>query len=104
MTDYNPGNIVLIPFPLGDQFTTKKRPAVILFVATDEVTIAQITGNITRSPQKGDHLITNWQESGLVRPSLIRRRFATIPISAVLRKLGNLGKDEFNKALTELFR
>tara|TARA_B100002003_G_C13708270_1_gene355626 strand:+ start:76 stop:396 length:321 start_codon:yes stop_codon:yes gene_type:complete len=104
MTDYNAGDIVLVPFPLGDQFTTKKRPAAIIFVETDEVTIAQITGNITRPPRKGDHMIANWQEYGLLRPSLIRRRFATIPISAVLRKLGDLGEEEFDKTLTELLR
>jgi mRNA interferase MazF len=102
MTDYNPGNIVLVPFPLGDHFTEKKRPAAIIFVETNEVTIAQITGNITRSPLKGDCLITNWQECGLVRPSLIRRRFTTIPISAVLRKLGDLGNEEFDKTLAKL--
>jgi mRNA interferase MazF len=104
MTDYNAGDIILVPFPLGDQFTPKKRPAAIIFVETDQVTMAQITGNITRSPRKGDYLIANWQECGLLRPSLVRRRFATIPISAVLRKIGNLGKEEFDKTLTKLLR
>jgi len=30
MTDYNFGEIVLVPFPFTDQSTVKKRPAVIV--------------------------------------------------------------------------
>ena len=30
MTDYNFGDIVLVPFPFTDQSTVKKRPAVIV--------------------------------------------------------------------------
>jgi len=30
MTDYNFGDVVLIPFPFTDQSTIKKRPAVII--------------------------------------------------------------------------
>ncbi len=30
MTNYERGNIVLVPFPFSDQTTTKKRPAVVI--------------------------------------------------------------------------
>jgi mRNA interferase MazF len=30
MTNYERGNIILVPFPFSDQTTTKKRPAVVI--------------------------------------------------------------------------
>ncbi len=95
MTGYSRGDVVLVPYPIGDRLSSKKRPALVVSAtdeadATTEVVIAQITGHLDGPPRLGDHKVAQWQEAGLLRPSLVRCRLATLPISAIIRKLGTL--------------
>ena len=99
MTGYSRGDVVLVPYPIGDRLSSKKRPAVVVS-ATDEteaaaeVVIAQITGHLDGPPRPGDHRVARWQEAGLLRPSLVRPRLATLPARAVIRKLGALANED----------
>ena len=95
MTTFNRGDVVLLPFPISDTLSTKKRPALILAMTSregglSEITIAQITGHTSGPKLTGEHAIQNWQEAGLLRPSVVRLRLATVPTTAVFRKIGAL--------------
>jgi mRNA interferase MazF len=95
MTDYKPGDVVLVPYPLGQGSSAKKRPALVISpegynLATGELIIAQITSRVSAPPRPGDYRIQNWQEAKLPRPALVRARLATLKASQVLRTLGSL--------------
>jgi len=99
MTSYSRGDVVLVPFPISERLSIKKRPALVLAVTSreeegSEVTIAQVTGHIEGARLAGDYAVVGWQEAGLLRPSVVRVRLATVPATAVVRKLGVLGEEE----------
>ena len=100
MTGYSRGDVVLVPYPIGDRLSPKKRPAVVLSVSPEseaaaaEVVIAQITGHLDGASRTGDHKVARWQEAGLLRPSLVRCRLATLPVTAIIRKLGTLADED----------
>lgn len=94
MTPCSRWDIVLVPFPFTDLTTSKKRPALVVSPDTynsgPDVTIAFITSQLNTPPRPGDHLITDWQASGLPKPSQLRMKLATISRRIVIRKLGCL--------------
>ncbi|MEK7806274.1 MAG: type II toxin-antitoxin system PemK/MazF family toxin [Chloroflexota bacterium] len=95
MTDYKPGDVVLVPYPLGQASSPKKRPALVISPeaynqATGELIMAQITSRVSAPPRPGDYRIQDWQEAKLPRPALVRARLATLKAAQVLRKLGEL--------------
>jgi mRNA interferase MazF len=86
---------VLVPFDFTDRSGTKWRPAVI--VSSDrynrispDLLIAAITGNAHALLRLGDHRLRDWQAAGLLRPSMVQTKIATIQASLVGRKLGAL--------------
>ena len=99
MTGYSRGDVVLVPYPIGDRLSPKKRLALVVSASPEsgdatEVVIAQVTGHLDGPPRHGDHKVAQWQEAGLLRPSLVRCRLATLPASAVIRKLGALDDED----------
>jgi hypothetical protein len=61
--------------------------------STTDLIVAQITGNIARQ-RVGDYMITDWQAAGLVAPSVIRAKLATLQVQRVRRSLGTLPPQE----------
>jgi mRNA interferase MazF len=93
MTSYERGDVVLVPFPFADRPIAKKRPAVVLsssayHAACNEVVIAQITSKLAVAPRPGDHRVVAWREAGLLVPSLVRAKVATLHNGLLLRRLG----------------
>jgi mRNA interferase MazF len=110
MTQYNKGDVILVPFPFSDQTTTKKRPAVIVSSDTynnisQDLIIMAITGQ-TRSPiGVGEFLIEDWQSAGLLKSSAIKSAISTIEQRLVMKILGRLSSKDLStldKALKEL--
>lgn len=71
------GDVILVRFPFSDIETTKKRPALVLTESMRSprnllVTVAMITSQIEALRLEGDVLLGNWQEAGLLHPSLLR--------------------------------
>ena len=101
MTDYNFGDVVLVPFPFTDQTTTKKRPAVVVSSPVyhqerPDIIIMAVSSQIRPSAFFGEVIITEWKEAGLLKPSVIKPILTTIEQGIVLRKLGRLGKEDRN--------
>lgn len=99
MTDYNFGDIVLVPFPFTDQSTIKKRPAVI--VSSDDynrqrpdVIIMAVTSQMRSADCFGDTTINDWRAAGLVKPSVFKPIFTTVEKGLILKRLGRIiGQD-----------
>lgn len=109
-TNFKKGDIILVPFPFTDLSTNKKRPALIVspdnYNAGVDVVIAFITSNISSSYKLGDYKIQEWKRSNFPKPSMLRMKFATIDVTIIHRKLGELGirdSKEFGKLLIEFF-
>ncbi len=103
MTTYSFGDIVLVPFPFTDQSTTKKRPAII--ISSDQynrqrpdIIIMAVTSQMQSADYFGDMTISQWQQAGLLKPSVIKPIFTTVEKGLVLKKLGSMS-DNDRKAL-----
>ncbi|MEA5601576.1 type II toxin-antitoxin system PemK/MazF family toxin [Nostoc sp. UHCC 0252] len=107
MTNYEFGDVVLVPFPFTDQTTTKKRPAVVVSSNSyqrerlDLILIA-ITSQANPATSFGEITITGWQVAGLLKPSIIKPVLTTIDKALVIKKLGQLQEPDL-QALHNLF-
>lgn len=95
MTNYERGDIVLVPFPFSNQTTTKKRPAVVISSnlyneISQDVIIMAITSRIEQTNEIGETFIENWESAGLLKPSTVKPAISTIESNLVLKKLGKL--------------
>lgn len=91
----------MVDFGFTEGAGSKKRPALIIssdgyHKSRQEVIIAAITSN-TERVLFGDTKISEWQNAGLLYPSLVTAIIRTIKNSLILRKLGILSKSDFQK-------
>jgi mRNA interferase MazF len=89
------GDLILVPFPFTDQSTSKKRPAVVISGANyhrkrPDYVIMAVTSRMRSVPMLGEVIVQDWQQAGLLRPSMIKPVMATIERGLVLRRLGSL--------------
>ncbi len=106
MTEYRPGDVVLVEVVFSEGIGSKKRPALVISSNhyhrnRNEVIIAAITSNIKRE-LFGDTKIENWKEAGLIYPSLVTAIVQTIKASMIARKLGALPQEDFRKVKNNL--
>lgn len=94
------GDVVLVPFPFTDQSSTKKRPAVV--VSSDayhrdhvDLIVAAVTSQ-PQSHRSGEVALADWQQAGLLKPSVVKPVLATIEARLVLKKLGRLSDNDCN--------
>lgn len=91
-TTYNRGEVILTPFPFTNLRSGKQRPALVVSstpynAATNDLIIAPITSQ-TGSQRFGDHVIVGWHQAGLLKPSIVRAKLATVSRRVVVRALG----------------
>ncbi len=92
MTEYSRGDVVLVSFIFSDESGVRRRPAIIVssdayLQGRQEAIIAAITSRTDRV-LIGDCLIGDWQEAGLLFPSVATGIIRTIKQSMVTQKLG----------------
>lgn len=106
MTPCSRWDVVLVPFPFTDLTASKKRPALVIspdaYNAGPDVVIAFITSRLNTPSRPGDCIIEEWQASGLLKPSQLRMKLATIARSIVVKKLGRLPEVECRRAQAAL--
>jgi mRNA interferase MazF len=102
MTNYRPGDVVLILFPFTDLAAIKKRPALVVSPRGytesygDIVVIA-----ITSAPQPGvDMKIEEWRAAGLIKESWLKPVIGTVAVARITKKLGSLVETDRARAST----
>lgn len=90
MTNYQPGDLVLVEFPLTTSGSGKPRPALVILDTGDaDVLLARATTQ--QHASAFDVALTEWKAAGLLAPSHVRlHKLATLAKSRVLRRLGSL--------------
>lgn len=89
--------MVPVPRDLTDRSGSEVRPAGAVsseeYNEGPDVLSASITSNNSALPHPGDLRIREWKAAGLLKPSLVQTKLATIEASLIRRKLGEL-RDE----------
>jgi mRNA interferase MazF len=98
MASYEPGDVVVVPFPFTERYGAKRRPALVCSSAeynaeSRHVVLAMITTS-TRSPWPGDVAIRDLEATGLPAPSTVRWKLFTIDASLILRRAGALSDED----------
>jgi len=71
-----------------------------------DIVIAYITGQTNLSAHFGDYDLHKWKEAGLPKASKLRMKFATLDKNIIVKKLGELEKEdseEIEKILVSFF-
>lgn len=92
-----PGDIVTVDFP--GITGTKRRPALVIsseeyHTIRPDVIIGLITSQ-TKGLGKTDHILQQWKEAGLKKPSVFRSFIITLPSTANLRKIGHVEAEDW---------
>jgi mRNA interferase MazF len=95
MTNYNFGDVVIVPFPFSGGMGIKKRPAVVISdqeyqKSRRDIILLAVSSRIRYPLDYGDVVIQDWQEAGLLKPSILKPLVFTFEQSSVLRQLGRL--------------
>lgn len=98
----NPGEVIWIDFPGVVQ--TKRRPAVILSSASyhasrPDVIVGLITSQLAKSNSPTDHILKDWQSSGLRVPSAFRAFLVTLPQSSIVSTMGTLSPQDWSQVV-----
>ena len=106
MTGYSRGDVVLVNFIFSDETGVKHRPAVIIssdayLQSRQETIIAAITSRTDRV-LFGDCLIGDWQQAGLLFPSVATGIIRTVKQNMIAQKLGVMPKDDMKAIDSEL--
>jgi mRNA interferase MazF len=89
------GAVVLVPFPFTSQAASKRRPAVVVSnldygAIRGDIIVMAVTSRIRADPALGEVPVVEWQNAGLLKPSVVKPVLATLEGSLVLRTLGLL--------------
>ena len=110
MTNYNFGDVVIVPFPFSGGMGIKKRPAVVISdqqyqKARRDIILLAVSSRIRDPLDYGDVVIQDWQEAGLLKTSILKPLVFTFEQSSVLTQLGHLtptDKMELDKLLKNI--
>ncbi len=94
-TNYDFGDVVLVPFPFSNQTAVKKRPAEAVSSsvynrARPDLIILALTSQPATGGQFGGAGLSHWKGAGLLKPSFFKPILATIEKSLVIQKMGHL--------------
>lgn len=99
MTDYKPGDIILIPFPFSDLSGEKQRPALVLAEASQWNELVCVM--LTSSPKGNNEVpLKQWKQANLPKYTVARiHRVFTIEAKLVKKKLGKAEQEDFKEIL-----
>ncbi len=96
--NFEPYDIVVIPFPFTEKKAVKHRPAVVVSTTLfnerhNHLTLAMIT-SAKNSSWDSDVTIQEWKTAALMVPCKIRFKLFTLPKELILRRLGRLSSND----------
>lgn len=94
---YEPGEVVVIKFPFTNQVDVKQRPAIVASsrdynIRRPDVVLIAVTSQIRSPLGYGEAIIEDWQQAGLLKPSVIKPVIFTAEQGLVRKSLGKLTK------------
>lgn len=103
ITTLSRGDVVLLDLPFSDLTGFKRRPALVIsnekyLGSTLDLIICAVTSNLKAVRFPGSTQVLEWQEAGLLRPSVITAQIFTLDQGLVLRRLGRLTAEDLNRA------
>lgn len=77
------GDVVLIPFPFTDLTAVKTRPAIVVSSAAyhavrTELLLAYVSSQVSQAIAPIDHVLIDWKQAGLAKPSFVHPKIAAI--------------------------
>ncbi len=95
MTPYKFGDVVLVGFPFTNLKATKKRPAVIISSQSyqqqrPDIILMAITSQIRNTLTTGEFILQDWEQAGLLKPSLLKPLIATLEQNQIVKVMGQL--------------
>jgi mRNA-degrading endonuclease toxin of MazEF toxin-antitoxin module len=114
MTDYNPGDVVLIPFPFTDLSTVKQRPAIILSSHVfnqhhQDAILAAITSHVPEVLTSDKYLLSaeEQREAGLPKQSIVKvGKLVTLHQRLIRKQLGRMpeaGQEQLISIVMSIF-
>ncbi len=96
----------MVRFVFASETGAKRRPVLLLsseeyIDGRQEVIVAAITSN-TRRLLEGDYLMEDWEEAGLLFPSVTTGILRTIKQSMIERKMGEVSSRDFSEIESNL--
>ena len=100
-TGYRRGDIALVKFVFASEAGAKRRPVLLLssdeyMDGRQEAIVAAITSN-TRRLLEGEYLKEDWEEAGLLFPSVTTGILRTIKQSMIERKMGEVSSRDLSE-------
>ncbi len=94
MTIFDPGDIVVVPFPFSDLPVSKPRPALVISPseanASNEITLLAMITTASAGRKPGDIEIQDISAAGLRTPSILRLKLFTLDNRLISRRVGAL--------------
>ncbi|MGK7875438.1 MAG: type II toxin-antitoxin system PemK/MazF family toxin [Xenococcaceae cyanobacterium] len=102
MSNYQPGEVVLVSFLFTGATESKRRPGLVLLDTGDEdIVVARITSQTSRTVF--DIEIVEWQKAGLLRPSTVRlHKVNTLEKRLIERSLGRLESSDWEQVRAKM--
>lgn len=93
---FEPGDVVVVPFPFTDRDASKRRPALVCSTrefneGAGHIVLAMITSS-THAPWPGDVPLRDLGAAGLSARSVVRWKLFTLPRSLVVKRIGALAQ------------
>lgn len=102
MTSFSKYDVVVVKFPFASSLKYKARPAIVVssdvYNENSRETLLILAVSSSIENKLGFELeIRNWEESGLLKPSIFKAALATIEKDFVISKLGSLTQSDIDR-------
>jgi mRNA interferase MazF len=107
---YDPGDIVIVPFPYSDQITIERRPALVVSSsqfnsATPDVVLCGITSRLSDGTHRVSISDADLTQGRLVRPGqVVVSRIAVFLQTGIIKRCGTLNQTKMGEVKVELSR